>query len=135
MDSPEYDDMHNKPGHEKRVEALRYHEGPVAGKYRVEPTKAMNNQKDLSLAYSPGVAEPCLEIEKDPENAYKYTNKGNLVAVVSNGTAVLGLGDIGPLASKPVMEGKAVLFNKFAGVDSIDLCLDATDPDDFINTV
>lgn len=135
MDSPEYDEMHNQPGHEKRMEALAYHEAGEPGKYRVLATKAMNNQKDLSLAYSPGVAEPCLEIEKDPEHAYKYTNKGNLVAVVSNGTAVLGLGDIGALASKPVMEGKAVLFNKFAGVNSIDLCLDASDPDDFINTV
>lgn len=135
MDSAKYDEMHNKPGNEKKIEALKYHELPEPGKYKVQPTKVMNNQNDLSLAYSPGVAAPCLEIEKDPEMAYKYTNKGNLVAVVSNGTAVLGLGDIGPLASKPVMEGKAVLFNKFAGIDSIDLCLDATDPDDFINTV
>ena len=92
----------------------------------------MNNQKDLSLAYSPGVAVPCLEIAKDPENAYKYTNKGNTVAVITNGTAVLGLGNLGALAGKPVMEGKAVLFNKFAGVESIDLCVDAPDPDTFI---
>ena len=133
MDSLEYDEMHNKQTHELRLKALAYHEGPNGpGKFKVQPTKVMNDQKDLSLAYSPGVAEPCLEIEKDPEMAYKYTNKGNMVAVVSNGTAVLGLGDIGPLASKPVMEGKAVLFNKFAGINSIDLCLDATDPDDFI---
>jgi len=95
----------------------------------------MNNQKDLSLAYSPGVAIPCLEIAKDPENAYKYTNKGNCVAVISNGTAVLGLGNLGALASKPVMEGKAVLFNKFAGVESVDLCIDAQDPDEFIACV
>ena len=95
----------------------------------------MNNQKDLSLAYSPGVAVPCIEIAKDPSTAYKYTNKGNTVAVISNGTAVLGLGNLGALASKPVMEGKAVLFNKFAGVESIDLCIDAPNPDDFINAV
>ena len=95
----------------------------------------MNNQKDLSLAYSPGVAVPCIEIAKNPEAAYKYTNKGNTVAVISNGTAVLGLGNLGALASKPVMEGKAVLFNKFAGVESIDICVDAPDPDDFINCV
>ena len=95
----------------------------------------MNNQKDLSLAYSPGVAEPCLEIHSDPEAAYKYTCKGNSVAVISNGTSVLGLGNLGALASKPVMEGKAVLFNKFAGVESIDLCVDAYQPDDFIQCV
>jgi malate dehydrogenase (oxaloacetate-decarboxylating)(NADP+) len=95
----------------------------------------MNNQRDLSLAYSPGVAIPCLEIQKNPEKAYDYTNKGNIVAVVSNGTAVLGLGDLGALAGKPVMEGKSVLFNKFAGVQSIDLCVDAYDPDVLINCV
>ena len=95
----------------------------------------MNNAKDLSLAYSPGVAEPCLEIHKDKENAYKYTCKGNQVAVVSNGTAVLGLGNLGALAGKPVMEGKAVLFNKFAGVEAIDLCIDAYEPDEFVNCV
>lgn len=95
----------------------------------------MNNQRDLSLAYSPGVAVPCLEIQKNPEKAYDYTNKGNIVAVVSNGTAVLGLGDLGALAGKPVMEGKSVLFNKFAGVQSIDLCVDAYDPDVLINCV
>lgn len=117
------------------MQALAYHEGPIPGKYSIVPTKAMADQNDLSLAYSPGVAEPCLEIAKDQELAYKYTNKGNLVAVVSNGTAVLGLGDIGALASKPVMEGKAVLFSKFAGVNSIDLCLDAKDPEEFINAV
>jgi malate dehydrogenase (oxaloacetate-decarboxylating)(NADP+) len=95
----------------------------------------MNNQRDLSLAYSPGVAAPCLEIYKDEEKAYEYTNKGNMVAVISNGTAVLGLGNLGALAGKPVMEGKSVLFNKFAGVQSIDLCVDAQDPDTFINCV
>ena len=95
----------------------------------------MNTQQDLSLAYSPGVAEPCLEIAKNPELAYKYTNKGNMVACISNGTAVLGLGNIGALAGKPVMEGKAVLFKKFADVDCVDICVDAQDPDDFINCV
>lgn len=89
----------------------------------------------MSLAYSPGVALPCLEIEKNPEKAYEYTNKGNMVAIVSNGTAVLGLGNLGALAGKPVMEGKSVLFNKFAGVEAIDICVDAYKPDDFINCV
>lgn len=95
----------------------------------------MNNQRDLSLAYSPGVAIPCLEINKNPEKAYEYTNKGNMVAVISNGTAVLGLGNLGAIAGKPVMEGKSVLFNKFAGVQSIDLCVDTPDPEAFINCV
>lgn len=95
----------------------------------------MNNAHDLSLAYSPGVATPCMEIAKDPSKAFDYTVKGNMVAVISNGTAVLGLGNIGALASKPVMEGKAVLFSKFAGIESIDLCVDAKDPEDFINCV
>lgn len=89
---------------------------PEAGKYKIVPTKPMNNQRDLSLAYSPGVAVPCLEIKDSPEKAYDYTNKANMVAVISNGTAVLGLGNLGALAGKPVMEGKSVLFNKFAGV-------------------
>lgn len=106
-------------------EPLLYHVTPVPGKYTIKTTKPMFTQKDLSLAYSPGVAVPCRAIEKDPERAYLYTGKGNTVAIVSNGTAVLGLGNIGALASKPVMEGKAVLFNKFAGVESIDLCIDA----------
>lgn len=95
----------------------------------------MATQADLSLAYSPGVAQPCLEIARDPELAYKYTNKGRMVACISNGTAVLGLGNIGALASKPVMEGKAVLFKKFAGVDCVDLCVDAPDKEQFINVV
>ena len=95
----------------------------------------MENQRDLCLAYSPGVAAPCLAIYKDEEKAYEYTNKGNMVAVVSNGTAVLGLGNLGAIAGKPVMEGKAVLFNKFAGIQSIDICVDAYDPDTFINCV
>ena len=116
-------------------EPLAYHSDPVPGKYIIRPIKSMNTQKDLSLAYSPGVAIPCLEIFKDPLLAYKYTNKGNMVAVISNGTAVLGLGNLGAIAGKPVMEGKAVLFNKFAAVDSIDLCIDAKDPETFINCV
>lgn len=95
----------------------------------------MESAKDLSLAYSPGVAEPCLEIQNDPQLAYKYTTKGNMVAVITNGTAVLGLGNIGALAAKPVMEGKSVLLKKFGGVDSIDLCVDAEDPDEFIQSV
>jgi len=105
-------------------EPLLYHSTPMPGKYTIKTTKPMNTQKDLSLAYTPGVAVPCLEIAKDKENAYLYTNKGNTVAVITNGTAVLGLGNIGALAGKPVMEGKAVLFNKFAGVESMDLSVD-----------
>lgn len=95
----------------------------------------MGTQKDLSLAYSPGVAQPCLEIQNDPETAFKYTNKGNMVACISNGTAVLGLGNIGALASKPVMEGKSVLFKKFADVNCIDLCIDMPDKEEFVNIV
>ena len=97
-------------------EALDYHNKPNPGKFCITATKAMGSQKDLSLAYSPGVAVPCLAIHKDAEKAYEYTNKGNMVAVISNGTAVLGLGNLGALGAKPVMEGKAVLFGKFAGV-------------------
>ena len=115
--------------------ALNYHEQPIPGKFDIVPTKAMATQKDLSLAYSPGVAEPCLAIAKNPEDAFKYTNKSNMVACISNGTAVLGLGNIGALASKPVMEGKSVLFKKFANVNCIDLCVDCEDPDEFINVV
>ena len=115
--------------------ALTYHHLPVPGKFDIVPNKAMGTQQDLSLAYSPGVAEPCLAIKDDPELAYNYTNKSNMVACISNGTAVLGLGDIGALASKPVMEGKSVLFNKFAGVESIDICVDAKDKDDLVNCV
>ncbi len=116
-------------------EALAYHEFPRPGKISVELTTAAATQEDLALAYSPGVAEPCREIAKDPLNAYRYTGKGNLVAVVSNGTAVLGLGDLGPLASKPVMEGKALLFKRFAGVDAIDIEVDAVSSEAFIETV
>ncbi|WP_439131742.1 NADP-dependent malic enzyme [Polaribacter sp.] len=119
----------------KRHEALLYHAKPKPGKIAVVPTKKYATQHDLALAYSPGVAEPCLEIEKDKNNAYKYTSKGNLVAVISNGTAVLGLGDIGPEASKPVMEGKGLLFKIFADIDVFDIEVDATDVDKFVETV
>ena len=119
----------------KKSEALLYHSEPTPGKIQVVPTKKYSTQKDLSLAYSPGVAEPCLEIEKDPNNAYKYTSKGNLVAVISNGTAVLGLGDIGALAGKPVMEGKGLLFKIFADIDVFDIELDTKDVDKFVETV
>ncbi|MDH7445371.1 NADP-dependent malic enzyme [Aquimarina sp. 2201CG14-23] len=119
----------------KRREALIYHAKPTPGKIKVVPTKKYATQRDLSLAYSPGVAEPCLEIEKDISNAYKYTAKGNLVAVISNGTAVLGLGDIGPEASKPVMEGKGLLFKIFADIDVFDIEVDTKDVDAFIETV
>ncbi|MDR1343927.1 MAG: NADP-dependent malic enzyme [Tannerellaceae bacterium] len=119
----------------KREDALRYHAEGKPGKIEVVPTKPYSTQADLSLAYSPGVAEPCLEIEKNPLDAYKYTSKGNLVAVVSNGTAVLGLGDIGAVAGKPVMEGKGLLFKIFAGIDVFDIEVDEKDPDRFIQTV
>ena len=115
--------------------ALHYHEHPRPGKISVTPTKQLANQRDLALAYSPGVAVPCLEIQKDPKLAAKYTARNNLVGVITNGTAVLGLGNIGPLASKPVMEGKGVLFKKFAGIDVFDLELAQDDPDKFIEAV
>ena len=118
-----------------KEEALRYHAEGKPGKIEVVPTKPYSTQMDLSLAYSPGVAEPCLEIEKNPLDAYKYTSKGNLVAVISNGTAVLGLGDIGPLAGKPVMEEKGLLFKIFAGIDVFDIEVNEKDPDKFIETV
>src|SRR5210317_2619081 len=102
---------------------------PKPGKIEVIPTKPSNSQRDLSIAYSPGVAEPCLEIAANPSDAYRYTAKGNLVAVITNGTAVLGLGDIGPLASKPVMEGKGVLFKIFAGIDVFDIEINERDPE------
>ena len=116
-------------------QALEYHEFPVPGKVSVTPTKLFTNAADLSLAYTPGVAEPCLEIEKNPDDAYRYTSKGNLVAVISNGTAVLGLGDIGAAASKPVMEGKGVLFKRFANIEVFDLEVNEKDPDKFISIV
>jgi len=120
---------------QKRREALIYHAKPQPGKIQVVPTKKYASQRDLALAYSPGVAEPCLEIERDKSNAYKYTTKGNLVAVISNGTAVLGLGNIGPEASKPVMEGKGVLFKIFADIDVFDIEVDTENIDEFIQTV
>ena len=116
-----------------KEEALDYHQFPKPGKLEIATTTNLGTQRDLSLAYTPGVAFPCLEIEKDPDNAFKYTSKKNLVAVITNGTAVLGLGDIGAVASKPVMEGKAVLFKKFAAVDSFDIEVDEKDVDSFIN--
>ncbi|SIS43700.1 malic enzyme-like NAD(P)-binding protein [Neptunomonas antarctica] len=115
--------------------ALDYHEFPRPGKISVEITTAAATAHDLALAYSPGVAEPVREIARDPDNAYRYTAKGNLVAVITNGTAILGLGNLGPLASKPVMEGKALLFKKFAGIDSVDIEVDAESPQAFIDTV
>ena len=118
-----------------RKEALEYHEAEPRGKIKVVPTKPHSTAHELSLAYSPGVAYPCLEIEGKPEDAYRYTSKGNLVAVISNGTAVLGLGNIGALASKPVMEGKGLLLKTFAGIDVFDIEVDAEDPEEFINTV
>ncbi|MFV1962592.1 MAG: malic enzyme-like NAD(P)-binding protein, partial [Acidimicrobiia bacterium] len=121
--------MANKPHFS---EALEYHEKPRPGKLEIRSTKPTATQSDLSLAYTPGVAEPCLAIADDPDAAFRYTNRGNLVAVVSNGTAVLGLGNIGALAGKPVMEGKAVLFKRFADIDVFDLEIDAPDPEDVI---
>ncbi len=115
--------------------ALDYHEEGKPGKIEIVPTKPYASQHDLALAYSPGVAYPCLEIEKDPEDAYRYTNRGNLVGVISNGTAVLGLGDIGALAGKPVMEGKALLFKIFAGLDAFDIEINEKDPDKIIEIV
>src|ERR1041384_1735802 len=119
----------------RRQEALDYHSQGRPGKIQVSPTKPFKNQRDLSLAYTPGVAEPCLEIRKTPEDAYTYTAKGNLVAVVTNGTAVLGLGNIGALAGKPVMEGKGILFKRFADIDVFDIELNANDPEDVIRCV
>ncbi len=123
----------------KRIElrnaALEYHEFPVPGKIAIAPTKQLTNQRDLALAYSPGVAAPCEEIVKDPNAAFRYTARGNLVGVVTNGTAVLGLGDIGPLAGKPVMEGKGVLFKKFSGIDVFDIEINEKDPDKLVEII
>src|SRR5229473_778975 len=119
----------------KNQEALDYHSQGRPGKIEVVPTKPYSTQRDLTLAYSPGVAEPCLEIYKNPDDVYKYTAKGNLVAVISNGTAVLGLGNIGPEASKPVMEGKGLLFKIFADIDVFDIEINETNVDDFVKTV
>src|SRR6187549_900283 len=118
-----------------RAGALVYHRLPKPGKLEIQPTKPLANQRDLALAYSPGVAAPSEEIAANPEAVTRYTSRGNLVAVISNGTAVLGLGNIGALASKPVMEGKAVLFKKFAGIDVFDIEIDEIDPKKFIDAV
>jgi malate dehydrogenase (oxaloacetate-decarboxylating)(NADP+) len=115
--------------------ALFYHRYPRPGKLEIQATKPLGNQRDLALAYSPGVAAPCLAIRDNPDAAAAYTARSNLVAVVSNGTAVLGLGNIGPLASKPVMEGKAVLFKKFAGIDVFDIEIDAPDVDRMVSVI
>src|SRR2546426_59121 len=120
---------------EDRDDALEYHSGGRPGKIEVVPTKPTATQRDLALAYTPGVAKPCLEIAKNPGDIYKYTNKGNLVAVITNGTAVLGLGAIGAAAGKPVMEGKGVLFKRFADIDVFDLELDTRDTEAFISAV
>ncbi len=120
---------------QRRKDALEYHSKGRPGKIEVVPTKDAKTQRDLSLAYSPGVAEPCKEIQANKENAYKYTAKGNLVAVISNGTAVLGLGDIGAEAGKPVMEGKGVLFKIFADIDVFDIEVDEKDPEKFVQIV
>ncbi len=119
----------------RRQQALEYHSKGRPGKIEVVPTKEAKTQRDLSLAYSPGVAEPCKEIDANPETVYKYTAKGNLVAVISNGTAVLGLGDIGPEAGKPVMEGKGVLFKIFADIDVFDIEINEKDPEKFVQIV
>ena len=119
----------------RKEQALEYHASGRPGKIEVIPTKEAKTQKDLSLAYSPGVAIPCTEIKNNPSDVYKYTSKGNLVGVISNGTAVLGLGNIGPDASKPVMEGKAVLFKIFADIDVFDIEINETDPDKFVEIV
>src|SRR5687767_3829697 len=119
----------------RKQQALEYHSKGKPGKIEVVPTKETKTQRDLSLAYSPGVAEPCKEIAANKEDVYKYTAKGNLVAVISNGTAVLGLGNIGPEASKPVMEGKGVLFKIFADIDVFDIEIDETDPEKFVQIV
>src|SRR6187401_261941 len=119
----------------RKQDALDYHRAGRPGKLEVVPTKPLETQQDLSLAYSPGVAEPCLEIQADPEKGWDYTARGNLVAVITNGTAVLGLGNIGALAGKPVMEGKACLFKKFAGIDVFDIEINERDPDKLVEIV
>ena len=119
----------------RKQEALDYHSGGRPGKIEIRATKPTRTQHDLGLAYSPGVAEPCLEIKANPEDVFTYTTKGNLVAVVTNGTAVLGLGNIGPMAAKPVMEGKGVLFKTFADIDVFDIELATSEPDDLIRVV
>ncbi len=131
----EINDINSMNKEQFEQSALHYHEHPIPGKISVTPTKQIANQHDLALAYSPGVAVPCLEIQRDPKLAAKYTARNNLVGVITNGTAVLGLGNIGPLASKPVMEGKGVLFKRFAGIDVFDIEVAQNDPDKFIEAV
>ena len=121
--------------HALREATREYHRSPTPGKISVTPTKPLSNQRDLSLAYSPGVAYPCLDIAADPALVTQYTSRGNLVGVITNGTAVLGLGDIGPLAAKPVMEGKGCLFKKFAGIDVFDIELAERDPDKLVEII
>ena len=136
MEPTKIDDASLSPAEQAlRDAAYEYHRAPTRGKISIAPTKPLSNQRDLSLAYSPGVAYPCLAIEADPRKAAEFTSRGNLVGVVTNGTAVLGLGDIGPLAAKPVMEGKACLFKKFAGIDVFDLELAEKDPDRLIEVI
>ena len=125
----------SKIDHYSDKEALDFHVMGKSGKIEVVSSKPLTTKRDLSLAYSPGVAAPVKEIAKNPESAYDYTSKGNLVAVISNGSAILGLGDLGALASKPVMEGKAVLFKRFADIDSIDIEIECSDSDEIINTI
>ena len=127
--------MEKKQRSELEEAALFFHKHPTPGKLEIQATKPLGNQRDLALAYSPGVAAPCLEIHDNPALAADYTARANLVAVISNGTAVLGLGNIGPLASKPVMEGKAVLFKKFAGIDVFDIEIDAPKIEQMVSTV
>ncbi len=127
--------MDDQSSHGMHREALLLHASGRPGKIEIRATKPLTTQRDLSLAYSPGVAAPCLEIARDADLAYDYTAKGNLVAVITNGSAVLGLGDLGALASKPVMEGKAVLFKRFADIDGFDLEVDTADVDEFVNCV
>ena len=125
----------SKIDHYTDKEALDFHAQGKPGKIEINSSKPLITKRDLSLAYSPGVAVPVNEIAKNPEAAYDYTSKGNLVAVISNGSAILGLGNLGALASKPVMEGKSVLFKRFADIDSIDIEVDSSDPDEIINTI
>ena len=132
---PGKDKPKNSPTSVTDQEALDFHSRGRPGKLEITPTKPMTTQRDLSLAYSPGVAAPVKAIAEDPSRAYDYTTRGNMVAVITNGTAILGMGNLGALAAKPVMEGKSVLFKRFADVDSIDLEVDTEDPDEFINCV
>ena len=125
----------NKIEHYSDKEALEFHNSNKSGKIEINSSKPMTSKRDLALAYSPGVAAPVKEIFKNPERAYDYTTKGNLVAVISNGSAILGLGNLGAIASKPVMEGKAVLFKRFADIDAIDLEIDSKDPEEIVNSI